>query len=309
MARLYFDNPHGIIFVDGIKISSSYAMTEKSFCIQYFPFNASFQPVTCAVDGKPKCSSETIFIRHGSDYIVKFYPIKKPAREQCEEYLREIYESQNCVSHCLSCKCDGTYKIVVETENEIVYLDVDSRVISVAFKVTSIRDGQLIAVFAKLDSGKTYAAVMHYKDDYALLLSLYCDELTCDEDGLIVCDYLNDTLARKCVRRLTYKENCFCEVSRHFEKMCSHVYPDEILPYVLLESLVCGDVDQVRECLGYHLRDLDCKTFFGDFIAIYDGPDYAPYRITLIYAEENELFTKTYSFAISQGKIVKVNCL
>ena len=116
-------------------------------------------------------------------------------------------------------------------------------------------------------------------------------------------------MARKCVRKISFCCDGFAEISRHFEYAQYHRYADELIPYVFLESLNCGDEDCARGCVSYTLKDFDCHTFFGDFIEICDCLEYRPYVVTLIYSSEEGFYTRTYKFAVSNGKIIKVNLL
>lgn len=307
--KLFFDKPKGIILIDGAKCNGEYATVGKCFCIEYLPFDYSLKPIFYACAGKIESVRELCFIRHGKDHIVKFCPTKKPISSDEELYLQHIVDCQGKQSHCLSCKCKEGHKIVVETENEIHYLDVASRVKTCDLKVAPLSNGQLLSIFAKLENGKTYVCFLHYLDDYTPLLSLYCDEISCSDDCLCVLDDLCDTLARRCVRRIAFCDDSFVELSRHFEYSCQHAYVDELIPYVFLESLNCGDADCIQNCLSYSMKDFDCKTFFGDFIEICDCLKYTPYEVTLVYSSKEGFYTRTYKFRVSGGKITKVDLL
>ncbi len=309
MAKLFFDKPKGIILINGKKCDSNRAEVGKIFCIEYIPYDPSFNRISYACENKIRSVKELCFIKHGKDYIVKFCPTKKPICEDEETYLQLYSECRDYPLHCLSCKCKDNHKIVVETESEIHYISVPSRVDSCSFKSAPLEKGQLLSVFAKLGNGKTFVCALHYLDDYTPLLSLYCDEVYCEEDGITVCDYLDDTMARKCVRKISFCCDGFAEISRHFEYAQYHRYADELIPYVFLESLNCGDEDCARGCVSYTLKDFDCHTFFGDFIEICDCLEYRPYVVTLIYSSEEGFYTRTYKFAVSNGKIIKVNLL
>ncbi|MDE6758044.1 MAG: hypothetical protein K2J89_02040 [Clostridia bacterium] len=309
MARLFFDKPKGIILINGIKCASDHAKVDKNFCMEYFPFDNDYRPVSYACENKIRSSREICFVKHGKDYIVKFCPVKKPVCEDEETYIQHIVDCPDRQSHCLSCRRKEGDKIVVETENEIHFINIPTRVASCNFKSAAIKDGQLLTIFAGLENGKTYVCVLHYLDDYTPLLSLCCDEVSCEEDGLIVCDYLDDTMARKCVRKLCFCQDGFAEISRHFEYACNHVYKDELIPYVFLESLNCRDEDCMRNCLSYSMKDFDHKAFFGEFIEICDCLQYEPFVVTLIYSGEDGFYTRTYKFCVNNGKITKVNLL
>lgn len=309
MARLFFDKPKGIILIDGIRCNGDRAKVGENFCMQYIPFDNSYRPVTYACNNKISSTNELCFIKHGKDYIVKFCPVKKPIGVDEQTYIQHFVDCPNSRSHCISCKCKEGHKIVVETENEIYYIDVPTKVINCDFKIASISEGQLLAIFAELDSGKTYVGILHYLDDYTPLLSLICDEIYCEEDGLIVYDRLDDTMARKCVRKICFCQDGFVEISRHFEYACNHVYVDELIPYVFLESLNCRDDDCAQRCVAYSMKGFDFKAFFGDFIEICDCLEYTPFVVTLVYSGEGGFFTRTYKFTVTGGKITKVNLL
>ena len=309
MARLFFDKPKGIILIDGVRCNGDRAKVGEKFCLQYIPFDSSFRPITYACDNKVHSTRELCFIKHGKDYIVKFCPAKKPICEDEETYIQHFVDCHDRRSHCLSCKCKEGHKIVIETENEIYFANVPTRIVSCDFKIAPISEGQLLTVFAQLDNGKTYVCILHYLDDYSPLLSLICDEIYCDEDGLIVCDNLDDTMARKCVRKICFCQEGFVEISRHFEYACNHIYVDELVPYVFLESLNCHDDDCLRGCVAYSMKDFDFKSFFGDFIEICDCMEYVPFVVTLVYSGEDGFYTRTYKFCVSGGKITKVNLL
>ncbi|MDE7215939.1 MAG: hypothetical protein K2O08_03935 [Clostridia bacterium] len=309
MARLFFDKPKGIILTNGVKCDSNSIEVGKNFCLQYIPFDPSLREISFACENKIISNKDFCFIKHGKDYIVKFCPDKKPICDEEETYIQHFAHCNNYPSHCLSCKCKEGHRIVVETENEIHFISAPCRVENCSFKTAPLEKGQLLTVFARLDNGKTYVCALHYLDDYTPLLSLYCDEVYCEEDGLTVCDYMDDTMARKCVRKISFCSDGFAEISRHFEYGCNHCYTDELIPYVFLESLNCGDDECARGCVSYNLKDFDFHTFFGEFIEICDCLEYKPYVVTLVYSSENVFYTRSYKFGVSGGKIVKVNLL
>ncbi len=306
MTKLYFDNSQGMILVDGTVCREKTTVVDNSFCIQYIPFDSNFLPIYCAVRGKASLYEDILFIRHGKDYIVRFCPRKKPIHCQSALYMQKILEPNNSTAHCLTCHIEDGYKMSVETQNELITLETPCKVNDVKFSCIPISSGQLICVFAQLENCKQYIAVLHYKDDYTLLLDICCDEVFVEEDGLRVCDYLRDSLNRKCIRKLSFCGDCFAEQSRHFENVCSHNYIDEILPYVLLESACYGDVDCARNCLCPALKNCDIHEIFGDFVGICDCLDYNPYCVTLLYSDCEGLYTKTFRFDVAMGKIQKI---
>ena len=263
-------------------------------------------PIICAVNCKGKIRDDVIFIRHGKDYIVRFCPKRKSKDASGEVYIQKVLEPNLGASHCLTCHKDNGYKINVETQNEFLCLSAPCRVCDVKFSCIPISRGQLLSIFAKLESGKTYVGILHYKDDYTLLLDICCDEAQAEEDGLRVCDYLHDAFDRKCVRKLSFCGDCFAEQSRHFENRCNHCYIDEVTPYAFVESVYYGDEDLARECLCNTLYSCDLKSIFGNFVGICDCLDYVPFEITLLYSDCDGLYTKTFKFDVRGGKIQKI---
>ncbi|MDE5654322.1 MAG: hypothetical protein K2I46_01775 [Clostridia bacterium] len=306
MTKLYFDNPQGVILIDGAKCNTPTARTDGSFCIQYIPYDDNYLPIICAVNGKGKVCDDALFIRHGKDYIVRFCPKRKPRNVQSETYIQKVLEPNSGTAHCLTCLIDECYKINVETQNEFIMLNTPCKVCDVKFSCIPISSGQLLSIFALLENGKTYVSVLHYQDDYTLLLDICCDEVCAEEDGLRVCDCLHDTLNRKCVRKLSFCKECFVEKSRHFENHCSHNYIDEIVPYAFAESVYYGDDDYARRCLSNILRDCDLKDVLGNFVGICDCLEYKPFEITLLYSDCEGLYTKTFRFEVEHGKILKI---
>ncbi|MDE5756355.1 MAG: hypothetical protein K2I23_04625 [Clostridia bacterium] len=307
MTKLYFDNPQGVILIDGVKCNGNIANADGSFCIQYTPYDDDYLPIICAVNGKGKLRDDVIFIRHGKDYIVRFCPQKRPCQRQSQIYIQKVLEPNGGgTSHCLTCHIDEVCKISVETQSELITLNTPCKVADVKFSCIPISSGQLLTIFANLENGKKYACVLHYKDDYTLLLDLCCDDIVAEEDGLRVRDCLCDTLGRSCIRKLSFCGDCFAEQSRHFENHCAHFYIDEIIPYALVESVCYGDNDCAADCLCPAMRGCNLKELFGDFIGICDCLDYTPFEITLLYSDCCGLYTKTFRFDVRQGKIQKI---
>ena len=182
MTKLHFDKPQGVILIDGVKCNTSIANTDGSFCIQYVPFDDNYLPIVCAVNGKGKLCDDVIFIRHGKDYIVRFYPKKRPHAIKSEIYLQKVLEPNGGTSHCLTCHVDELCKICIETQNELITLNTPCKVCDVKFSCIPISSGQLLSVFASLENGKTYVGVLHYKDDYTQLLDICCDKVCAEED-------------------------------------------------------------------------------------------------------------------------------
>lgn len=309
MAILFFDSPKGVILVNGKVCGGKSARVDECFCIEYFPFDPTLDQVRCAVKDRPPLFDDVMFIRHRKDYIVRFSPKKKRA-ENNEAYFQKVLQPQNGAMHCLTCHKDCSHKISVETQSELITLDVPCKSVDVRFTCETMpHGGQLLLIIADLESGKKYACVLHYKDDYTVLLSLCCDDIKIDSTGVRVCDCLRDALDRRCVRHLKFCGDCFIEESRHFENTCAHRYIDEIVPYIFVESIRYGDDDCALNCLCPTLRGLDAKELLGDFIGICDCLDYKPFEICLLYSGEEGLYTKTYAFCVEAGKIQKVKCV
>ena len=306
MTRLHFDNPQGVILIDGVKCNSKTVCVDGGFCIVYIPYDDNLLPIVCAVNDKGKLRDDVIFIRHGKDFIVRFCPKKKCVNTQSEVYIQKVLEPNGSPSHCLTCHKDECHKMSIETQNELITLDTPCKVVDVKFSCIPITGGQLISVFSQLENNKKHVAILHYKDDYTLLLDLCCDDVRADEEGLIVCDCLHDTLNRKCIRKLSFCGDCFVEQTRHFENSCSHCYIDEVIPYALVESVCYGDEDCARNCLCAGLCDANLKDLFGDFVGICDCVDYSPYEIALLYSGDCGLYTKTFKFDVRGGKVQKI---
>lgn len=309
MAILFFDNPQGIILVNGKLCDAASACVDKRFCIEYIPFNPALKPIICAIDGKAPILDDVAFIRHRGNYIVRFCPEKicKPCPN--DVYLQKVLQPIDGAAHCLTCHSGNTHQISVETQNEMTTYEIPCKAADVKFSCQTISSGQLISVFSQLENCKTHVAILHYNDDYTTLLDLCCDEIDADESGLFVYDCLGDTLGRRCARKLRFCDDCFVEESRHFENSCSHSYIDEIIPYVFIESVCYGDKERVKDCLCSELRGCDFKNVLGDFIGICDPPSYKPYEVSLLYTDCDGLYTKSFCFSVSSGKIQKIKCL
>lgn len=303
MAKIFLDNTKGITLIDGKRTEKCCSVAGKDFCVQFFPYDNSYNPIFCILSSNSKHSLENaILIRHNNDYILKLIPTKKELN--LDTYLSKSFTLDD-ITHNINCYANHKHTISIETQNEIFYLYPEGKVKDIHAKSIKISNGQLICIDAKLDN-KIYFAVLHYHDDYSLLLSLCCDELSFGESGIIVVDYLYDTLQRKCVRVLKFCDDAFVEESRHFEYMNYHEYPDEIIPYVFLESVSCQDEDMARHYLSSTLHEWDYKQFFGDFIDICDYTEYCPCHTTLIYKEDNNCYGKTFIFSVNKGKILSV---
>lgn len=303
MTKLHFDNPQGVILIDGVKCNERIANADSKFSIQFIPYDDNCLPIICAVDGKCKLRDDVLFIRHGKDHIVRFCPKRKPQNTQNQVYIQKVLEPNVGATHCLTCHTDERCKMSVETQNEFITINTPCKVSNVKFSCMPISNGQLLTIFADLENGKKHACVLHYKDDYTLLLDICCDDIIAEEDGLVIRDCLCDTMQRSCVRKLSFCGDCFVEQSRHFENHCSHSYIDEIIPYSLVESVCYGDEDCARDCLCNAMRDCDLKDIFGNFVGICDCLDYKPFEIPLLYSDCDGLYTKTFKFDVRQGKI------
>lgn len=305
MTKLFFDHPKGVVLIDGVRAESGFCTDKKQFSVQYIPYDYDYLPIIQSVDCRLKSSPNLLIIRHKNCLILKFCPSKKPVFSDC--YYQQNVKVENTV-HILSCKADRIHKITIETQNEIITLPLPAQPHDICFKASKISEGQLLLIRAKLNN-KTYLAILHYNDDYTLIMCLVCDKLSVAEGKITVEDYLHDCLQRKCVRVLKFCNNAFIEESRHFEYDCYINYPDELIPYVFLESLKAKDDDMISRYLSPSMRDFDCYGFFGDFAGICDCTEYCPYKISLIYNNNGMLYTKTYLFEVSGGRINYVNCL
>lgn len=305
MTKLYFDHPKGIVLIDGKREEGSCSTDKKDFSVQYIPFDCEYSPIVRAVDQKLISTPQLLIIKHRSSLILKFCPSKKDVYEEC--YFQKTLKIENTV-HILSCKADRTHILTLETQNEIITLPLPSKPEDVFVKGEKLSCGQLLMIKAKLGK-KTYLAIIHYGDDYSLVMSLCCDKTYIVDGKITVEDYLYDSLQRKCIRVLKFCDDAFIEESRHFEYDCYHDYPDELIPYVFLESLSAKDEDMISRYLSASMRDSDYKKILGDFIGICDCIEYRPYRVNLIYGDNQGFYTKTFDFEVSGGRIICVKCL
>ncbi len=304
MYKIYFDNSKGIVLIDGEKAISP-CLKEGNFSVQYFPYDCDRLPVQHAVCKMGVNLGDLLCIKHGNNAILKFSPTKKPVYDDC--YIRKSV-SVSQTSHLLTCRAQRTHEAVIETQNEIISLALPARADDATIKAKSLSSGQLIIVDIKIGK-KTYLAILHYSDDYTLLMSAYCDKTEFNDDGTITLkDKLYDCMQRTCVRTVKFCGNGFIEESRYFEYDCDRIFPDELIPYVFLESVSCKDDDAVKNLVAPSLREWNFNALFGNFIAICDSVEYTPYKVTLIYGD-NGFYTKTFCFSVADGKINFVNCL
>ena len=304
MTKLYFDNTKGIVLIDGKK-STSPALTDENFAVEFFPYDSDCLPVQHALSKKTSSCKDMLCIKHGKDTIIKFLPQRKPVFE--EAYIIKQAEC-NQVKHLLTCKADRCHVAVIETQEEIITLPLPARPDKVSFKAKRFCDGQLLIVKAHTGK-KTYIAVLHYNDDYTLLMSAYCDKAQIADDGRIILrDKLYDCMQRTCVRTLKFCNNAFVEEFRYFEYECERDFPDELIPYVFLESISCNDDDAIKKIVSYSLREENFHEIFGNFIGICDTVEYVPYKVTLVYADKG-FYTKSFCFSLSGGRINFVNCV
>lgn len=305
MTKLYFDHPRGIVLIDGKREENGCCIDKKEFSVQYIPFDCEYSPIICAVDSRLVSTPQLLIIKHKTSLILKFCPVKKDVYEDC--YLQKTLKIENTV-HILSCKAERTHIVTLETQNEIISLPLPSKPEDLHLNGEKISSGQLLMIKAKLGK-KTYLAVIHYGDDYTLVMSLCCDKTYIDDGKIVVEDYLYDCLQRKCVRVLKFCDDAFVEESRHFEYDSYPDYPDELVPYVFLESLSAKDEDMISRYLSPSMRDSDYKTILGNYVGICDCTEYSPYKVNLVYSDEKGLYTKTFYFEVSGGRINYVNCL
>lgn len=305
MTKLYFDNPKGIVLIDGVRAQNCFALDKSDFCIQYIPFDNEYKPITYAVDKRLISTDEVFIIKHCGCIVLKFCPRKKYLYEDC--YFQKTLKIDETI-HILSCKAERVHTITLETQNEIFHLPLFAKANNISLKGCKISGGQLILIKANIGK-KTYVAVIHYDDDYTLVMSFLCDKTYIDNGKIVAEDFLYDCLQRKCVRVLRFSDNAFIEESRHFEYDCYINYPDELIPYVLLESICAKDEDMIQRYLSATISEDDLKTLLGDFVGICDCIEYRPYRVNLIYADSNGFYTKTFAFEVYGGKVNYVNCV
>lgn len=303
MIKIYFDDGKGAVLVNGNKVASP-CYAEDNFAVQYFPFDDLLIPVQHTVCKAKSDYRDMIAVKHRDALILKFLPRKIPRYEDC--YIRKSVVCKD-VTHLLSCSANREYCITIETRDEIVSLPLPTRADDAVIKAKALSDGQLLYVEANL-CDKKYIAVLHYADDYTLLLSLLCDDVCIDESGIVVKDILHDCMQRTCVRTLSFDGECFREKARYFQYDCKRNFPDEIIPYVFLESLGCGDDETARSLCCAGLQNKDWHETFKDFVTICDSTEYSPYRVVLAYGDDG-FYTRTFDFEVDSGKIYSVNCV
>lgn len=304
MTKLYFDNQKGIILLNGLPVKSP-AFADKEFVIEYFPFDKNLMCVKHAVDCRLTSFEDMLVIKHDDSLIIKFCPLRIHEYDDC--YISKQIKCGDTV-HILTCKADREHKIILESQYEIINIPLPAKADDVSIKAKTISSGQLLLIKAIIGK-KIFCAVVHYNDDYTLLMKVYCDKAYCSDGNLIVEDRLYDCLQRTCVRTLKFCDDAFVEVSRHFEYDGTYDYPDELAPYVFLESIKCKDEDALSSLMSLSMKDCDIYGLFGDFLTICDCVEYRPYRVTLIYSGKNGFFTRTYVFEVKGGRINCVNCV
>ena len=160
-----------------------------------------------------------------------------------------------------------------------------------------------------------YVLVMLFDGGFKKLLSVEADNVSFSYAGVIATEYLKDMLSR--VKTTTYSFSGAAVKSKtEFSYLQDRVYPDELIPYLFLESLAAKDFERATACLAPDIRE--SPEVFLDYFKPFD--DISPIKhqnaqkisdlkkVALIsYSAEPIITPRVFDFTVKDGFITDIN--
>lgn len=162
---------------------------------------------------------------------------------------------------------------------------------------------------------KQYVLVMLFDGGFRKLLSVEADDVSFSYAGVIATEYLKDMLSR--VKTTTYSFSGAAVKSKtEFSYLQDRVYPDELIPYLFLESLAAKDFERATACLTPDIKE--SPEVFLDYFKPFD--EISPIKhqnaqkisdlkkVALIsYSAEPIITPRVFDFTVKDGFITDIN--
>lgn len=303
MAIFYFETDGGFVTVNGALAEQGFR-ADKDFALAYFREGRA--PVFAKMASHPRKKTDGVKVCDlGGDAYLLSFRTRALRLDEPEVICQTVCRADN-VSHLITSCRRGDFFLIAETSAEIQEFSCPCALNDIKAVAVHVSGGQILRITAKAERRK-FAAVVFYGYDYLPLFSGVYDNVYFDGADVVYVERLGG--CNDCVRttRLCYSDGRFEKKQLSFTYGHDHLYPDELLPYLLVEKLKFGDLQGAEELLR---RGLDAKAVLGTLGEFDEAADFPflPYRpfVVGVYKSSDLCKVRYFAFDVRDGVICDV---
>ena len=246
MARFYFA-PNGLIVANNASHDAPFLIEQNDGAIMLFAAkenckNEIYVPSYAVIDVKNTVrvygSAQLIDWQNGA-YDVIIEP------QKYFEYAPPVPIAQNSTTYngdeiLVTIYKDTKTRAIFECSGGVTTVEIPP-LSSPKISFSETKEGLLLVISGTAQ--KQYVLVMLFDGGFKKLLSVEADDVSFSYAGVIATEYLKDMLSR--VKTTTYSFSGAAAKSKtEFSYLQDRVYPDELIPYLFLESLAAKDFER-----------------------------------------------------------------
>lgn len=318
MARFYFA-PNGLIVANNASHDAPFSIEQNDGAIMLFAAkenceNEIYVPSYAVIDVKNTVrvygSAQLIDWQNGA-YDVIIEP------QKYFEYAPPVPIAQNSTTYngdevIVTIYKDTKTRAIFECSGGVKTVEIPP-LSSPKISFSETKEGLLLVISGTAQ--KQYVLVMLFDGGFRELLSVEADDVSFSYAGVIATEYLKDMLSR--VKSTTYSFSGAAVKSKaEFSYLQDRVYPDELIPYLFLESLAAKDFERATACLAPDIRE--SPDVFLDYFKPFD--EISPIKhqnaqkisdlkkVALIsYSAEPIITPRVFDFTVKDGFITDIN--
>ncbi len=278
--------------------------TEKDFALGFFSEDCEplFAKIPSEISESPANGINVCDLGYGR-YFLSFSPAEKGGETH-------IFSQTRCkagnTTHLITMCKRKEFLLVTETPGEIYEIVCPCPLSGIKVKAVGVKNGYLLRITATAQKKKLIAYV-YYEDDYLPVLEKFCDDFSFDGPDVLIKEDLGG--CNRCTRtqRYAFRNGAFVKTERSFVYKRCHEYPDELLPYLLIEKLLFGDDAGAEELLGRNLSVPAVREILGEYDSVADF-GFLPYRpfIAGVYKNSGYCRVRYFSFGVKDGLITGI---
>ena len=304
---------------------NEYLLFDGKICSKTFSFEGDGKEhlISCFPLGKGvpksiklKTSSREIYgdvavTRWGSGVYEISFAKDKEERFKTFEAVAEVKARHNGISHTATIFVDGTEKMMISNPSSNVLYDFGRKVSKPKIDTTQLSLGLLFIVTGHTVEGQ-FLLICLADNNYKLLFMGEADSITFGKSSFTTKKKLHDMLGRVIIEEYSFfeTEREFKIISRKYEYENERDYIPVLVPYLLLEAVMSGDLDKAQTYLASDLKAEALKDYLGEFTCVeFPKARENPENIVAVMVKdgENERYAREFQFEVAGGLVQNIN--
>ena len=318
MARFYFA-PKGLIVANNVSHDAPFCIDESEGSIMFFAAKENngreiYVPSYAVIDVKNTVrvygAAQLIDWKNGA-YDVIIEP------QKYFEYSPPVPIAQNSTTYngddiLVTIYKDTKTRAIFECSGGVTTIEIPS-LSSPRISFSETKEGLLSVISG--NTQKQYVLVVLFDGAFKTLLSVEADDVSFSYAGVSATEYMKDMLSR--VKTTTYSfSGASVKSKAEFSYLQDRVYPDELIPYLFLESLAAKDFEKATACLSPDIRE--SPEVFLDYFKPFDEISSIKHQNTqkisdlkkvalISYTNEPIITPRVFDFSVKDGLITDIN--